>query len=104
FDIPVHVATDSAGNVYVADQFNDAIRKLTPVGANWVVTTLAGLGGNHGSTEGSGSNARFSGPSSVAVDNAGNVYVADQINHNVRKVTSAGEATTLAGLAGYAGS
>src|SRR5262249_55900540 len=94
----------SAGNIYVTDTFNDAIRKMTLVGTNWVVTTLAGLGGNHGGAEGTGSDARFSGPSSVAVDNAGNVYVADQINHTVRKVTPAGVVTTLAGLAGYGGS
>jgi sugar lactone lactonase YvrE len=104
FNAPYGVAADRAGNIYVTDTFNNVIRKLALVGTNWTVTTLAGLGGNHGSTEGSGSNARFNGPSSVAVDNAGNVYVADQINHTVRKVTSAGEATTLAGLAGYAGS
>jgi len=104
FDSPYGVVADSAGNIYVTDTFNEVIRKLAPVGTNWTVTTLAGLGGNHGSIEGSGSDSRFNGPSSVAVDNAGNVYVADQINHTVRKVTSQGVVTTLAGLAGYGGS
>ena len=104
FDSPYAVAPDSAGNLYVTDTFNDVIRKMTLDGTNWVVTTLAGLGGNHGSTEGNGSDARFNGPSSVAVDNAGNVYVADQINHTIRKLTPAGLVTTLAGLAGYGGS
>src|SRR6185369_2059303 len=104
FDAPYRVAVDNAGNIYVADTFNDAIRKLTAVGTNWVVTTLAGLGGVHGSAEGTGTNATFNGPSSVAVDSAGSVYVADQINHTVRKVTSEGVVTTLAGLAGYGGS
>src|SRR5262249_61523886 len=100
FDSLYGLVPDSAGNIYVTDTFNDAIRKMTLVGTNWVVTTLAGLGGNHGGAEGTGSDARFSGPSSVAVDNAGNVYVADQINHTVRKVTAAGGGTTLAGLGG----
>ena len=104
FDAPYRVAVDNAGYIYVADTFNDAIRKLTAVGTNWVVTTLAGLGGVHGSSEGTGTNATFSGPSSVAVDSAGTVYVADQVNHTIRKVTSAGEVTTLAGLAAYGGS
>jgi sugar lactone lactonase YvrE len=104
FDAPYGVVADNAGNIYVTDTFNDLIRKMTLLRTNWVVTTLAGLGGNHGSAGGNGSDARFNGPASVAVDNAGNVYVADQINHSVRKVTSAGTVTTLAGLAGYSGS
>jgi DNA-binding beta-propeller fold protein YncE len=73
------VAVDGAGNVYVADQSNDTIRKITPTG---VVTTLAGLAGSSGARTGRGSEARFgillSGPSGVAVDGAGNVYVADR--------------------------
>lgn len=68
------MAVDKSGNLVVADVFNHAIRKVTPQG---VVTTLAGLPGTVGSADGTGSDARFSGPSSVAVDNAGNVYVAD---------------------------
>jgi streptogramin lyase len=104
FDIPVHVAADSAGNVYVADQFNDAIRKLTLIGTNWVVTTLAGLGGVSGSADGAGNSALFRGPAGVAVDSTGSVYVADQVNHTIRKVTPEGVVTTLAGLAGYGGS
>jgi streptogramin lyase len=104
FDIPVHVAADSAGNVYVADQFNDAIRKLTRIGTNWVVTTLAGLGGVSGHADGAGNSALFRGPAGVAVDSTGSVYVADQVNHTIRKVTPEGVVTTLAGLAGYGGS
>ncbi|MFO1497894.1 MAG: hypothetical protein U1G07_05785 [Verrucomicrobiota bacterium] len=104
FNNPAAVAVDSAGNLYVADALNNLIRKMTQAGTNWVVTTLVLTGGLYGSAEGTGINARFNGPSSVAVDSAKNVYVADQINHTIRKVTSAGEVTTLAGLAGDGGS
>ena len=65
------------GNVYVADSGNNTIRKVTPVGTNWVVTTLAGLAGSFGSADGTGSAAQFSCPEGVAVDSAGNLYVAD---------------------------
>src|SRR5262249_7594853 len=74
FNFPRSAAVDRAGNVYVADTSNDTIRKITPGG---VVTTLAGTAGQAGSTDGTGSAARFFGPSSVAVDTAGNVYVTD---------------------------
>ena len=104
FADPYGVAVDNAGNVYVADIFNDAIRKVKPVGTNWVVTTLAGVGGNYGSTDGAGNLALFKGPAGVTVDSAGNTYVADQVNHTIRKVTAAGEVLTLSGLAGFGGS
>jgi sugar lactone lactonase YvrE len=98
---PYGVAVDSAGNVYVADTWNYTIRKVTPGG---VVTTLAGLAGTGGSTDGTGSAARFNYPSGVAVDSAGTVYVADRGNHTIRKVTPGGAVTTLAGLADSYGS
>ena len=104
FADPYGVAVDNTGNVYVADIFNDAIRKVTPVGTNWVVTTLAGVGGNYGSMDGAGNVALFKGPAGVTVDRAGNTYVADQVNHTIRKVTPAGEVLTLGGLAGFGGS
>jgi hypothetical protein len=77
FGYPTGVAGDSAGNLYVADYGNATIRKAAPVRTNWVVTTLAGLAGSGGDTDGTNSNARFSGPGGVAVDSAGNIYVAD---------------------------
>jgi sugar lactone lactonase YvrE len=104
---PSGVAVDSAGSVYVADEWNCTIRKVTPTG---VVTTLAGLAqldaaGDPvgGSADGIGNAARFSFPSGVAVDGAGNVYVADRGNVTIRKVTPTGVVTTLAGSAGNSG-
>jgi sugar lactone lactonase YvrE len=98
---PYSTATDSAGNVYVADTYNHTIRKITLGG---VVTTLAGLAGNAGSTDGTGSDARFTYPFGVAADSTGNVYVADTYNFTIRKITSAGVVTTLAGSPGVPGS
>jgi hypothetical protein len=94
------VAVDDAGNVYAADFGNHTIRKISPGG---VVITLAGLAENPGSADGAGASARFSAPYSVAVDRAENVYVADTSNQLIRKITPAGEVTTLAGLAGNVG-
>ncbi|MBK8095185.1 MAG: choice-of-anchor D domain-containing protein [Verrucomicrobiaceae bacterium] len=101
FRYPHDVAVDGSGNVYVADNENHTIRKVTSAG---VVTTLAGLAGTAGSADGTGSTARFSNPAGVAVDSSGNVYVGDRSNHTIRKVTSAGVVTTLAGSAGVFGS
>jgi NHL repeat len=98
---PVRVAVDGMGNVYVADSINTTIRKITPAG--WV-TTLAGSAGQQGSADGTGRTARFNYPYGVAADRAGYVYVADQYNSTIRKVTPAGMVTTVAGRAGQAGS
>ncbi|MBM3878499.1 MAG: hypothetical protein FJ387_02100 [Verrucomicrobia bacterium] len=99
FYLPSGVAVDSAGNVYATEVRNATIRKVTPSG---VVTTLAGRAEYTGSADGTGSVARFYGPQGAAVDNAGNLYVADSANHTIRKVTPAGVVTTLAGDASIA--
>ena len=100
FSFPDNVAVDSAGNVYVADIGNKTIRKITPGG---VVTTLAGTAGVAGHADGTGAAASFLDPVGVAVDASGNVYVADTGNNTIRKVSPAGEVTTLAGTAAVAG-
>ena len=97
FGTPTGVALDSAGNVFVADQGNGTIRKLTPVGTNWVVSTVAGSAGNWGNVDGFGAAAQFGNPTGVAVDSDGNIFVADQGNNMIRKVNPAGVVTTLAG-------
>ena len=94
FDRPVGVAADAAGNVYVADSGNHVIRKVTPEG---VVTTLAGRAGEQGDADGAARAARFRSPCGVAVDGAGNVYVADTGNHTLRKIAASGTVMTLAG-------
>jgi sugar lactone lactonase YvrE len=101
FSDPKGVAVDGNGNVYVADLYNSTIRKITSGG---VVTTMAGSAEQSGSTDGTGSTARFNYPSGVAVDGNGNVYVADRGNNTIRKITSSGVVTTLAGSAGNSGS
>jgi sugar lactone lactonase YvrE len=98
---PEGVATDAGGNVYVADTWNHTIRKITPAGA---VSTLAGLAGNFGAADGTNSKARFNRPAGIAVDSATNIFIADSLNHTVRKITPNGTVRTIAGLAGVWGS
>jgi len=93
FNSPINIAVDQAGNTYVADYGNNLIRKISSAG---VVTTLAGSG-VAGSANGTGTAASFNGPVGVAVDVAGNVYVADQGNNMIRMITQGGVVTTLAG-------
>ena len=99
FRYPYDVAVDNSGNVFVADGGNRVIRKITAAGE---VTTFAGAAGSAGNLDGAGSAARFNFPMSVAVDQTGNVYVADV--ETIRKITPAGIVSTLAGRAGDRGS
>lgn len=97
FNGPAGVAVDSTGNVYVADEFNNQIRVINSSG---VVSTLAGSStGAHGYADGTGSAASFYEPIDVAVDSAGNVYVADYANNEIRLVAPTGLVSTLAGSA-----
>lgn len=100
FNQPNAIAVDVGGNLFVTDTANNTIRKITAAG---VVSTLAGRAGDAGSADGNGQQARFDQPGGIAVDPAGNLYLADTQNHTIRKVTPAGEVTTLAGSAGQAG-
>ena len=93
FKFPRDVAVDSSGNVYVADTGNHLIRRIDSTGN---VTTLAGSG-TSGSVDGEGTAASFNKPMGVAVDSSGNVYVADSLNHLIRRIDSSGNVTTLAG-------
>src|SRR5262249_43096968 len=100
FYFPIGVAVDSSGNGYVAARANSCIRKIDHDG---VVITLAGRARAFGSTDGTGPDALFLFPTGVAVDRDGNVYVADNENSTIRKVTPGGETTTIAGIAQGAG-
>ena len=96
---PFGIAVDSHGNVFVSDTAVSTIRKITPGG---VVTTFAGGNVNGGYVNGNGTQASFHTPVGLAVDADDNLYVADAGNNVIRKITPAGDVTTLAG--GGAGS
>jgi sugar lactone lactonase YvrE len=86
FNGPQAISVDAAGSLYVADTGNNAARKITPVGTNWVVTTIGGSAvGTVGSADGTGGDALFNQPLGIAVDTQGNVYVADTLNNTIRK-------------------
>ena len=97
FRAPTGLAFDGAGNLYVADTGNNTIRKITPAGT---VSTLAGIAspGSYQFIDGPGAAARFGAPEGLTVDAAGNIYVGDRANNLIRKVTPAGQVTTLLGL------
>lgn len=101
FRSPYGIAVDKNDNLYVADSGNHSIRKITLDGE---VSTLAGRNGVSGNANGAGITARFNSPDGVSVDSEGNLYVADAMNHTVRKVSETGLVTTVAGMPGTLGS
>ena len=92
---PGGVAVDTSGNIYIADQSNNRIRKVTSAG---IISTVAGNGtAGFSGDGGAATNAEIQTPMGVAVDAAGNVYISDTYNARVRKVTSGGTISTVAG-------
>ncbi len=91
FNSPMGIAVGGAGELYVTDAANSTVRVITPGVSggktNWTVATIAGLAGSRGSADGAGSAARFSLPHGIAVDTAGNLYVADTVNNTIRMLT-----------------
>jgi trimeric autotransporter adhesin len=103
FHSPLGVAVDSAGNLYVADRDNHRICKVTPAG---IISTVAGNGAlGYSGDGGPATAARLNEPADVAVDAAGNLYIADTSNALIRKVTTGGIISTVAGngTSGYSG-
>ena len=93
FSFPSGVAVDRQGNVYVSDLGNNRIRKISPSGD---VTTVAG-NGTTGHVDGPAVSAQFNNPTGIALDNSGNVVVADAINHRIRLISTSGNVSTIAG-------
>ena len=93
FSKPRAAVVDSKGNIYVADTGNNSIRKIT----GGKVYTFAGAG-VAGYSDGKGNKVKFNAPSGLAIDKSGNVYVADSLNHVIRKITSDGTVSTFAGV------
>lgn len=100
FDGPTGLTIDTSGNLYVTDTHNNLIRKITAAG---IVTTVAGNTSASGSVDGTGAAASFDFPQGIAADANGNLYVADTYGDTIRRITSDGVVTTLAGAAGITG-
>jgi sugar lactone lactonase YvrE len=94
FDLPLGIAVDSAGHVYVADTFNNTVRKITPEG---LVTTVAGVARASGFVDGPAASARFHWPHGIVLDPEGNAYVTERGNNRIRRISADGMVTTIAG-------
>lgn len=93
FYVPIGIAVDPEGNILVGDEGNSSIRKIS---YNGTVSTLAG-NGKFSFADGVGENATFNAPGAVALDSAGNLYVADYLNNCIRRVSPSGEVRKIAG-------
>ncbi|HLP09440.1 MAG TPA: hypothetical protein VK178_14855 [Opitutaceae bacterium] len=98
FNAPAGLARSAAGTLYVADSGNATIRRVATDGT---VTTFAGSATTRGNADGAA--ATFNNPAAVALDAAGDLYIADSVNHTIRKITAAGNTATIAGAAGTSG-
>ena len=101
FNLTRGLAVDATGHTYVADSDNHTIRKISPAG---VVTTLGGLAGSPGTNDGNLLTSRFNFPDGLALDRAGNLFIADTGNHSIRRISPAGIISTFAGRSGVPGS
>lgn len=86
FNSPSHIAVDASGALYVSDLLNHVVRKITPAGSDWVVTTIAGLPGTMGYADGTNSDARFEKPQGIQVDATGVLFVCD-LTQTIRTIT-----------------
>jgi ABC-type transport system involved in multi-copper enzyme maturation permease subunit len=100
FASPTGVVADSRGNLFIVDEADSVIRKVTPAGE---VSTFAGLAQRTGRNDGAARDARFTSPHGIAIDKADNLFVADSGNGLIRKITPAGIVSTLMGGTGDAG-
>lgn len=97
---PMAVAIDRSGNLYIADFGNNKVRKITPAG---IISTIAGTGSRDYGGDGGLATAAMLNPSGIAIDTASNLYIADQANNRIRKITTDGVITTVAGNGTYGG-
>jgi hypothetical protein len=101
---PHGIVADDENDLYVADTFNNIVRKIKYVGGKWVVTTIAGQVGVFGSVDGTNTGAQFNNPGGITIDRRGDLFVTDVQNNSIRKLTPAGTnwvVTTIAGLGGH---
>lgn len=94
-NLPLGIAVDTAGNLYIADTFNNRVRKVT-AGTN-IITTIAGSTTGFGGDFGPGPSAKLNHPTAIAIDSARNIYVADSLNNRIRMLAPSGIIQTIAG-------
>jgi len=103
FNAPSGVCGFANTNIYVTDANNDTIRQITRYGTNWITTTIAGQVGNYANTDGTNTGALFNGPVGMAIDESGNIFIADQNNNTIRKMTPQGTNWVVATIGGQLG-